>query len=99
MALTLNVLNLELLGGILFGIATDAPGFTEDEAVAELGSKLRLPPALGAGGAAGILLAVALVMWRAAKEHSGYFRLVPYPIADGESAPTAQTQFCPLADR
>jgi hypothetical protein len=27
------------------------------------------------------------------------FTLVPYPIADGESAPTAQTRFCPLADR
>jgi glyoxalase family protein len=31
-------------GGILFEIATDAPGFTQDEAVEELGSKLRLPP-------------------------------------------------------
>ena len=26
-------------------------------------------------------------------------RLVPCPIADGESAPKAQTQFCPRADR
>jgi glyoxalase family protein len=31
-------------GGILFEIATDPPGFTVDEAVEELGSKLRLPP-------------------------------------------------------
>jgi ABC-type nitrate/sulfonate/bicarbonate transport system ATPase subunit len=34
---------------------------------------------------------------------TGYFavqlRLVPCPIADGESAPKAQTQFCPRADR
>jgi glyoxalase family protein len=31
-------------GGILFEIATDAPGFTLDEAIEKLGSKLRLPP-------------------------------------------------------
>jgi glyoxalase family protein len=31
-------------GGILCEIATDAPGFTLDEAIEELGSKLRLPP-------------------------------------------------------
>jgi hypothetical protein len=33
------------------------------------------------------------------KECSGSFRLVPCPIADGESAPTARTQFCPRAAR
>ena len=31
-------------GGILFEIATDPPGFTHDETVNELGTKLRLPP-------------------------------------------------------
>ncbi|MFA1612212.1 ring-cleaving dioxygenase [Halobellus rubicundus] len=31
-------------GGILFEIATDGPGFTADESVAELGSELKLPP-------------------------------------------------------
>jgi glyoxalase family protein len=31
-------------GGVLFEIATDAPGFTADESVAELGHKLMLPP-------------------------------------------------------
>jgi glyoxalase family protein len=31
-------------GGVLFEIATDPPGFTWDETVAELGSGLRLPP-------------------------------------------------------
>ncbi len=31
-------------GGVLFEIATDAPGFTVDEAPAELGHNLRLPP-------------------------------------------------------
>jgi catechol 2,3-dioxygenase-like lactoylglutathione lyase family enzyme len=31
-------------GGILFEIATDPPGFTIDESVAELGSSLKLPP-------------------------------------------------------
>jgi len=31
-------------GGVLFEIATDPPGFTWDEPVAELGSGLRLPP-------------------------------------------------------
>jgi glyoxalase family protein len=31
-------------GGILFEIATEPPGFTLDETVDELGSKLRLPP-------------------------------------------------------
>jgi glyoxalase family protein len=31
-------------GGVLFEIATDPPGFTVDEPVAELGSALRLPP-------------------------------------------------------
>lgn len=30
-------------GGVLFEVATDAPGFTYDEAVAELGSHLKLP--------------------------------------------------------
>jgi glyoxalase family protein len=30
--------------GILFEIATDPPGFTTDETVAELGSSLKLPP-------------------------------------------------------
>lgn len=31
-------------GGVLFEIATDGPGFTHDESVAELGSGLHLPP-------------------------------------------------------
>jgi catechol 2,3-dioxygenase-like lactoylglutathione lyase family enzyme len=31
-------------GGVLFEIATDGPGFTIDEPVAELGSQLKLPP-------------------------------------------------------
>ncbi len=31
-------------GGVLFEIATDTPGFTIDESVADLGSGLRLPP-------------------------------------------------------
>lgn len=31
-------------GGVLFEIATDAPGFPYDEPVAELGSNLKLPP-------------------------------------------------------
>jgi glyoxalase family protein len=31
-------------GGILFEIATDPPGFTNDETVDELGARLRLPP-------------------------------------------------------
>jgi glyoxalase family protein len=31
-------------GGILFEIATDPPGFTVDESLDELGSKLVLPP-------------------------------------------------------
>jgi glyoxalase family protein len=31
-------------GGVLFEIATDPPGFTWDESVAELGSSLKLPP-------------------------------------------------------
>lgn len=31
-------------GGVLFEIATDAPGFLLDESVAELGSQLKLPP-------------------------------------------------------
>jgi glyoxalase family protein len=31
-------------GGVLFEIATDPPGFTNDEAVEELGAKLKLPP-------------------------------------------------------
>jgi len=31
-------------GGILFEIATDDPGFTRDESVADLGSSLKLPP-------------------------------------------------------
>jgi len=30
--------------GILFEIATDAPGFTVDEAVEQLGTHLELPP-------------------------------------------------------
>ena len=33
-------------GGILFEIATEPPGFTLDEPIDELGSKLRLPPSL-----------------------------------------------------
>ena len=33
-------------GGILFEIATDPPGFTLDETIEELGSKLRLPPGM-----------------------------------------------------
>jgi glyoxalase family protein len=32
-------------GGVLFEIATDAPGFTIDEPAAELGTHLKLPPA------------------------------------------------------
>jgi len=35
-------------GGILFEIATDEPGFAVDEAAAELGRALKLPPALEA---------------------------------------------------
>ncbi|MGE3525310.1 MAG: ring-cleaving dioxygenase [Gemmatimonadales bacterium] len=35
-------------GGVLFEIATDAPGFTVDEPLAELGSGLKLPPWLEA---------------------------------------------------
>lgn len=31
-------------GGVLFEIATDAPGFTQDESVESLGHSLRLPP-------------------------------------------------------
>jgi hypothetical protein len=31
-------------GGVLFEIATDAPGFTLDEPAAELGTHLKLPP-------------------------------------------------------
>jgi glyoxalase family protein len=31
-------------GGVLFEIATDAPGFPVDESVAELGTHLKLPP-------------------------------------------------------
>jgi hypothetical protein len=31
-------------GGMLFGIATDQPGFTVDEPVERLGKKLLLPP-------------------------------------------------------
>jgi glyoxalase family protein len=31
-------------GGVLFEIATDPPGFATDEAEAELGSNLKLPP-------------------------------------------------------
>ena len=31
-------------GGVLFEIATDAPGFTIDESAAELGGRLMLPP-------------------------------------------------------
>jgi catechol 2,3-dioxygenase-like lactoylglutathione lyase family enzyme len=33
-------------GGVLFEIATDSPGFTVDEAAAELGTHLKLPPPL-----------------------------------------------------
>ena len=33
-------------GGILFEIATDAPGFAIDEPAAELGTALKLPPFL-----------------------------------------------------
>jgi hypothetical protein len=32
-------------GGVLFEIATEAPGFTIDEPAAELGTRLMLPPA------------------------------------------------------
>jgi catechol-2,3-dioxygenase len=32
------------LGGVLFEIATDPPGFTWDEAPEELGTHLKLPP-------------------------------------------------------
>ncbi len=35
-------------GGVLFEIATDAPGFTVDEPPAELGTRLMLPPAFEA---------------------------------------------------
>jgi glyoxalase family protein len=35
-------------GGVLFEIATDGPGFTADESVADLGSTLKLPPWLDA---------------------------------------------------
>lgn len=35
-------------GGVLFELATDAPGLTRDESVEELGSDLRLPPWLEA---------------------------------------------------
>jgi glyoxalase family protein len=31
-------------GGILFEIATDPPGFTVDESVEQLGTRLELPP-------------------------------------------------------
>jgi hypothetical protein len=31
-------------GGVLFEIATEAPGFTIDEPAAELGTRLMLPP-------------------------------------------------------
>ena len=31
-------------GGVLFEVATDAPGFQVDESEAELGSALKLPP-------------------------------------------------------
>ena len=31
-------------GGVLFELATDPPGFTQDEALDELGANLRLPP-------------------------------------------------------
>jgi glyoxalase family protein len=30
-------------GGVLFEVATDGPGFTVDESVAELGTSLKLP--------------------------------------------------------
>ena len=33
-------------GGVLFEIATDAPGFAVDESVASLGKELKLPPFL-----------------------------------------------------
>ena len=33
-------------GGVLFEIATDPPGFSVDESPDELGSDLKLPPAL-----------------------------------------------------
>ncbi len=35
-------------GGVLFEIATDGPGFTADESVADLGASLKLPPWLEA---------------------------------------------------
>ncbi len=31
-------------GGVLFEVATDAPGFTVDEPLASLGTTLKLPP-------------------------------------------------------
>ena len=34
-------------GGMLFELATDPPGFNQDEAVSELGANLRLPPWMG----------------------------------------------------
>ncbi len=36
-------------GGVLFEIATDGPGFTQDEPLDQLGSKLSLPPWLEEG--------------------------------------------------
>jgi glyoxalase family protein len=35
-------------GGVLFEVATDAPGFDYDEPIAELGRSLKLPPWLEA---------------------------------------------------
>jgi hypothetical protein len=35
-------------GGVLFEIATDAPGFTVDETPGDLGTRLKLPPWLEA---------------------------------------------------
>ena len=35
-------------GGVLFEVATDAPGFYYDEPIAELGNSLKLPPWLEA---------------------------------------------------
>ena len=38
-------------GGVLFEIATDPPGFAVDEAQAELGTRLKLPPRYEGGRA------------------------------------------------
>jgi len=37
-------INFREPGGVLFEIATDPPGFTQDETLEELGNNLRVPP-------------------------------------------------------